>query len=240
MNGHLSKKTASTWMWQSPKPKKGEPQPQHFDYLLVLDFEATCVPQGYVLKPQEIIEFPCALLNVKRGFQIEAIFHEYVRPIHNPKLTTFCTELTGITQDMVDSEDDFCFVLNKFVTWLEDRNLVPRNETDDNKKQLNTFTFITCGNWDLNYMLQNQCATSKIKVPKYFLQYINVKQSFAMASNGKFPRSLSQMLSELGLTFEGRQHSGIDDVKNIVKIVKKLAEEKCYIFENTRQVQIKI
>ena len=98
VNVHLYDKKASTWMWQSPKPKKGQPQSQKFEYLLVLDFEATCGPQGYAPKPQEIIEFPCALLNVKKGFQIEAIFHEYVRPIHNPKLTTFCTELTGITQ----------------------------------------------------------------------------------------------------------------------------------------------
>ena len=98
INGHLTAKQSSTWMWKSPKPKKGQSQPQKFDYLLVLDFEATCGNKGYVPKPQEIIEFPCALLNARKGFQIEAIFHEYVRPIQNPKLTTFCTELTGITQ----------------------------------------------------------------------------------------------------------------------------------------------
>lgn len=28
-------------------------------------------------------------------------FHEYVTPTYNPELTKFCTELTGITQDMV-------------------------------------------------------------------------------------------------------------------------------------------
>lgn len=88
----------SSWMWRGPRPKMGEVQPQKFDYLLVLDFEATCGTKGYEPKPQEIIEFPCALLNVKRGFQVEAIFHEYVRPTHHPLLSTFCTELTGITQ----------------------------------------------------------------------------------------------------------------------------------------------
>ena len=140
---------------------------------------------------------------------------------------------------MVDREDDFAGVLNKFVTWLEDCKLLTCHETGGGKQQLKTFTFVTCGDWDLKYMLPDQCATSQIKVPKYFLQWINVKQSFAMSNNGMFPRSLSQMVRDLGLTFEGRQHSGIDDVKNIVKIVKKLAEEKCCIFENTRQVQIK-
>ena len=31
-------------------------------------------------------------------------FHHYVTPVHNPKLTKFCTELTGITQEMVDGK----------------------------------------------------------------------------------------------------------------------------------------
>ena len=91
-------KCMSNWMWQGPKPKVGIIQPQKFDYLLVLDFEATCGAKGYEPKPQEIIEFPCALLNTKKGFKIEAIFHKYVRPIHNPQLSNYCTELTGITQ----------------------------------------------------------------------------------------------------------------------------------------------
>ena len=51
------------WMWQSPKPKKGEYQRQKYDYLLVLDFEATC-NKGSKLKPQEIIEFPCAFFDL--------------------------------------------------------------------------------------------------------------------------------------------------------------------------------
>ena len=76
----------------------GEVQPQKFDYLLILDFEATCGTKGDEPKPQEIIEFPCALLNVNRGFEVEAIFHKYVRPIKNPLLSAFCTELTGINQ----------------------------------------------------------------------------------------------------------------------------------------------
>ena len=89
---------SNSWMWQGPKPPKGEYQLQKYEYLLVLDFEATCGNQGSEPKPQEIIEFPCALLSTKKNFEVVSIFHKYVRPIHNPILTTFCTELTGITQ----------------------------------------------------------------------------------------------------------------------------------------------
>lgn len=72
-------------MAPQPKPK----------YLLVLDFEATC---GDTAQPvQEIIEFPTLLYNFQQD-KVEATFHEYVRPIEQPTLTTFCTNLTGIEQ----------------------------------------------------------------------------------------------------------------------------------------------
>lgn len=63
-------------------------------YLLVLDFEATC---GDAVPYNEIIEFPTIVYNLQEE-KVQATFHEYVRPVDYPKLTTFCTDLTGITQ----------------------------------------------------------------------------------------------------------------------------------------------
>merc|ERR1711944_85536 len=61
---------SNSWMWQRPKPQKGEYRLQNYDYLLVLDFEATCGDKGYEPKPQEIIEFPCAMLSTERNFEV--------------------------------------------------------------------------------------------------------------------------------------------------------------------------
>lgn len=67
------------------------------EYLLVLDFEATC-EEDVKLKPcSEIIEFPVMVISLKEAKVIDK-FHHYVTPSYNPKLTKFCTELTGITQ----------------------------------------------------------------------------------------------------------------------------------------------
>ncbi len=71
---------------------------QSFDHFLVLDFEATCDRQRQP-KPQEIIEFPCLKVSAKT-FETEATFHRYVRPVRHPELSLFCTELTGITQEV--------------------------------------------------------------------------------------------------------------------------------------------
>ena len=89
-----------------------------FEYYLVLDFESTC-QEGTKIDPQEIIEFPCLLVRADdlclvdqvliikthlahiKCFSMMAQFHEYVKPVASPLLTNFCTDLTGITQDMI-------------------------------------------------------------------------------------------------------------------------------------------
>ena len=65
-------------------------------YLLILDFEATC-GDPFPRKEMEIIEFPTLLFNI-RTKEVEATFHEYVRPVRHTTLTEFCTNLTGIEQ----------------------------------------------------------------------------------------------------------------------------------------------
>jgi hypothetical protein len=78
-------------------------KPQDFDYVVVIDFEATCAKDMNALKPQEIIEFPAVIVDCRR-LTLGDSFHTYVKPVHHPILTEFCTSLTGISQEQV------CFV----------------------------------------------------------------------------------------------------------------------------------
>ena len=132
---------------------------------------------------------------------------------------------------MVDQEEDFTSVFSKFSKWLEENKLPSILKETSHKEK--TFTYVTCGDWDLNTMLPKQCNTSQIELPAHFHHWINVKKSFARSKKGNYPRTLSQMLKELDLVFEGRQHSGIDDVHNIVRIVQALAKDRHFVFENT-------
>ncbi len=65
--------------------------PQIFDHFFVVDFEATCL-RDQAIEPQEIIEFPCLKVS-SRDFSVQSTFHRYVRPVHHPNLSHFCTEL---------------------------------------------------------------------------------------------------------------------------------------------------
>ena len=207
---HLNRKTLSNMS----SIKK-----QHFDHFFVLDFEATCL-RNELIVPQEIIEFPCLKLSTET-FEVESTFHRYVRPLVRPNLSHFCTELTGITQEMVEHESDFSEVFADFKKWVSEET----NGTKD------SFTAVICGDWDLKTMLPNQCQLSEVQIPEYFDQWINIKKSYHVAKK-TFPRSLEAMIKGLNLVFQGRQHSGIDDSTNIARIVRILAE-KGHVFVNT-------
>ena len=69
-------------------------------FLLVLDFEATCIKDQKIQPCPEIIEFPVFVIDVQKRQKVGQ-FHRYLKPKYNPQLTQFCTQLTGITQDMI-------------------------------------------------------------------------------------------------------------------------------------------
>ena len=66
-------------------------------YLLVLDFEATCGESEFPRDQMEVIEFPTLVYDLHERKEAGR-FHEYVRPVLQPRLTEFCAELTGIAQ----------------------------------------------------------------------------------------------------------------------------------------------
>ncbi|GFS21447.1 ERI1 exoribonuclease 3 [Elysia marginata] len=195
---------------------------QNFDYFLVLDFEATCDNETRLM-PQEIIEFPVLKVNA-RTHVVDSIFHQYVRPLFNPHLTPFCTELTGIVQDMVDNQKCFPEVFKDFNQWMEAEGLL--------NPEIKSI-FVTCGDWDLNSMLPRQCETSRVRSMSYFSRWINIKKSYADVTR-TFPKGMMPMLTGLRLQHVGRHHSGIDDCRNIANIVVELMKQGYVFRENGR------
>ena len=177
----------------------------------MLDFEATC-DEKKTPRPQEIIEFPVLKVNATT-METEAIFHSYVQPTAHPILTPFCTQLTGITQEMVDGKPTLLQVLNMFDQWM----------TTENLKDNVNICFVTCGDWDLKTMLPGQCKHLGVDVPVYFNKWVNIKKAFSSIMNCK-AISMVNMLEKLELTLDGRHHSGIDDSKNIARILKELSK----------------
>ena len=77
-----------------------------FEYICVSNFVFTCSEdRGASLKSREIIEFPIIIVDVQNKC-IKSTFTTYVKPEIDPKLTDYCTEVTGITQEQVNGAVD--------------------------------------------------------------------------------------------------------------------------------------
>lgn len=194
-------------------------------YICILDFEATCWNDNGIENKDksqiEIIEFPSILYKLQNN-KLEKIgeFHEYVKPIINPVLSEFCTELTGIKQETVDKADIFPNVFNRHYNWIK-----------TNVLNLEKLTFLTCGAWDLKIQLPRELNNKKIKNKEAYSHFINIKDEFEYFYKNK-AYGMDGMLKYLKLTLDGKHHSGIDDCRNISKILIKMVEDGHTDFKN--------
>lgn len=182
--------------------------PDEHTPLLVVDLEATCwesaTPEG---EPQsihnmEIIEIGCALTN-RQGAVLDK--HAFiVRPERQPVLSAFCTELTHITQGMVDNALTLPSVIAQMNVWLEGTG------TD--------LIWCSWGNYDLNH-LTAQCALDNADSKLLHLPHLNLKKLWRRTTKQRKKTSLASALAYHGLAFDGQPHRGINDARNIARLL---------------------
>lgn len=181
------------------------------DRLLVLDLE------GKV----EILEFPVCMIDAKTMTFIDS-FHRFVRPVRmserrvNEYINGKYGKL-GIDRVWRDTAIPFKEVICEFETWLASHNLW----SEKDRGTLNQAAFVTCGNWDLKTKVPQQCKDSCIKVPPYFSEWINLKDIFVNFYKIR-ARGMRSMMNELGIPLLGSHHLGIDDSKNITRVLQRM------------------
>jgi len=138
--------------------------------IIIIDLEATCwngpVPQGQL---NEIIEIGICTLNTETS-EISKNKGILIKP-ERSKVSPFCTELTTITQELLDAEG---------VTFSEACKML-RTELSQN--------------------------------------HMNVKQLFFETKGLQKKVGMKGALDILNTPLEGTHHRGIDDAKNIAKIL---------------------
>jgi ERI1 exoribonuclease 2 len=181
---------------------------------VVIDFEATC-DEPYNPAPQEIIEFPCVLVDPSIP-TVGPEFHAYVRPAAHPRLTEFCRNLTGIRQEQVDQGEAFPAVLPRADEWLR------AHAGGD-------FIVVTCGDWDLGSLLPRQCEQHQLPVPRWADSWCNLEKIFEQESGRTERTNLAGMAAALGVALKGRAHSGIDDARNVAGVLRALLDREAEI-----------
>jgi len=200
---------------------------QNLTHLLVIDFESTCWAERSNAPPPEIIEFPVILLCLSTGRQLSE-FRQMVMPIEHPRLSNFCTELTGIGQQQVEAGIPLPTCLVLYNQWLEkvssEHGLLP-----------GAFTCCTWSDWDLNLCLENECRRKQVRKPASLNGWVDIRAVYREFYRRR-PQGLAAAMKEVGLMFEGREHSGIEDARNTARLVWKMVSDGC-LLQQTGQTE---
>ncbi|KAG8075731.1 hypothetical protein GUJ93_ZPchr0006g45176 [Zizania palustris] len=186
-------------------------KPQKLDYILVLDLE------GKV----EILEFPVIMIDAQSMEFIDS-FHRFVRPtaMSEQRIREYIEGKYGkfgVDRVWHDTAIPFEEVLREFEGWIRDHKLWKKEQGG----ALNGAAFVTCGNWDLKTKVPEQCKVSKIELPSYLMEWINLKDIYLNFYNRR-ATGMMTMMRELQMPIVGSHHLGIDDAKNIARIVQHM------------------
>ena len=175
--------------------------PPAYPHYLVIDFEATCCDRGSVPREEmEIIEFGAVMADA--GFRVVSEFQRFIRPVRHPQLTAFCTGLTSIHQQDVDAAPGFAACIAAFEEWLR-----PWRDA----------AFCSWGDYDRR-QLQQDCDFHGLANPAP-ATHLNVKALFSGRMKLKKTYGLAAAVEKAGLAFAGTHHRGIDDARNIARLL---------------------
>jgi 3'-5' exoribonuclease 1 len=173
---------------------------------IVVDLEASCWEAAWVRHRMETIEIGAVRLD-ERLEQVDE-FDSFVRPVIVPRLSSFCTKLTSITQEQVDAAKTFPAVFARFVEWIG----------------THPFRLVTWGAFDVG-QFRLDCQRHGVTFPERLAAgHLNLKAEFAKRKGVK-RYGMSEALDLLGLPHTGTHHRGIDDARNIARIARALLAE---------------
>jgi len=197
-------------------------------YLLIIDLEATCSKDNAVPRQEmEIIEIGAVMLSVTEGIngkgddshknigyrpvEHHQEFQTFVKPMRHAQLSDFCKELTSIQQVDVDQAPLYQDAIKLMSNWMEGFAT-----TDE-------ILFCSWGKYDKNQFNQD-CIWNGVAYP-FSESHCNIKKLFSTAPGQGKPSGLGKAIKKLGWEFSGTAHRGIDDARNIARIVQWMSEQ---------------
>jgi 3'-5' exoribonuclease 1 len=171
------------------------------EYYAVVDLEATCCDDGSIRRQDtEIIEVGAALCDA-HTLEITEEFQCFVRPVRHPKLTEFCTKLTTITQAQVDAGISFAQAVAELGRWFGPRRTL----------------FCSWGDYD-NNQFAIEAKRNGVRLP-FGGAHLNLKRAFSERRNTSQRYGMAAALSAVGIPLRGTHHRGIDDARNIARLL---------------------
>lgn len=180
-----------------------------YDYFLVLDLEATCCDKETIKRHEmEMIEIGAVMVEAETLTIIDE-FQTFVKPVRNPVLTPFCTSLTSITQTQVEQAPEYADAILLLQKWLSNyQNAV----------------FGSWGDYDYN-QFEEDSKFHKVPFPISY-PHINLKKLFSNTQGLSELYGMAEALKLAAIKLEGTHHRGIDDAKNIAKLLPFILDKQ--------------
>jgi 3'-5' exoribonuclease 1 len=170
--------------------------------IVVVDVEATCWKKGVFSRKKETIEIGAVRLLPDRAHSEWPELQTFVRPLRLPRLSTFCRELTGISQADVDAAPSFPEALQRFLQW---------------SPPLDRVVFASWSPYDA---WQLDLDLEAHGLPRLAVPFLDVKKLAAQIIGGK---SLEETASELAPESVALpRHRAINDARRTAQILYRL------------------
>ena len=174
---------------------------------IIFDLEATCwqgKPPGYVSETIEI-----GAIRINSYGETTGEYNRFIKPILNPRLSAFCTELTSIEQEQINRAKTFPDVIEEFQDWCD------IYETD--------YLLCSWGAFDKK-MLIRDCQLHQLDAD-WAERHINLKKQYQSIRKMRKPIGLKRAVLKEGFEFTGIHHRGISDAENLAKVFVKFLDE---------------
>jgi inhibitor of KinA sporulation pathway (predicted exonuclease) len=182
-----------------------------YQHILVVDLEATCCDLKSIPRHQmETIEIGAVIVSTV-NLEIVSEFQTFIKPLRHPILTEFCLQLTSITQHQVDTAPTFPVAIKLWQPWLS---------------QFDRTIFGSWGDYDRK-QLQQDSKHHQIDLPyPVSSNHINLKELFSTAQKLNKCYGMAQALNLANIELTGTHHRGIDDARNISKLLPYILGRK--------------
>jgi inhibitor of KinA sporulation pathway (predicted exonuclease) len=180
---------------------------------IVFDLEATCW-KTHDHSPNEIIEIGAVCIDDKK--QTLGEFCTFIKPVIHPILSDFCTELTSITQDMIQDAPHFPEAVGKFQEWIA---------SFEDEYWLCSWGFYDKSQFKKDCELHQQDT-------KWLKKHISVKHQYGTIIGKEKGIGMDSALQREGFTLTGTHHRGLDDAKNIASRSLRTLFLSKYLYKN--------
>lgn len=150
---------------------------------------------------REVVQIAAQRIDLASG-AVQAEFAEYVHPRINNTLSTFFIELTGITQDTIDTHGrDFLPVYREFVSWVG---------------ECAVYSYGSSKASDGDILAEN-LALYDLAEPYDATRYHNLRPLFQAAGIPVEQYSSGQLYQAFNLSLSGHVHNAMHDVRSLAQ-----------------------